>query len=302
MNSFISKERTGLFVVLGYLLLCFALFIAENNQPSQIPTDPKEISLLKIAQVVTSTLLFILPVTLFCRFLRPERSAFLNMNTMPHIYFLITAAACIFFALPAVGGLEQLNRDIHLPEAFASTESWMHQKENEAEKVYLAFFEDKSAYGLIINLLVMGFVAALSEELFFRGLLQQMFIKNKINAHVAIVLTAVLFSAFHLQFFGFLPRLFLGMVLGYLYYITQNLWVSIAAHFFNNAFAVISVHMFSDEMATAATNSPATEEQQSIGIGFVLLSIAMVAGQLIFLQRFVNRVKMPPTNGPTNYE
>ncbi|HXB40563.1 MAG TPA: CPBP family intramembrane glutamic endopeptidase [Bacteroidia bacterium] len=295
MNSFISKDRFGLFIVLGYLLLCFVLFIAENNQPVQVPTDAKEISMLKIAQVITSTLLFIVPVTLFCRYLRPERSAFLNMNTMPHLYFLITAAACIFFALPAVAGFEQWNLGIHLPSAFSSTESWMHQKENDAEKVYLAFFEDKSTLGLIINLLVMGLVAALSEELFFRGLLQQIFIKNKINAHIAIVLTAVLFSAFHLQFFGFLPRLFLGIVLGYLYYITQNLWVSIAAHFFNNAFAIISVHMFTEEAAPAAANSPAGQEQ-SIGIAFILLSLVMVAAQLIFLQRFVNRTKLPTTH------
>jgi len=179
---------------------------------------------------------------------------------------------------------------IHYPQGLSHIETWMHQKENEAEKVYLAFFEDKSATGLLINLLVMGLVAALSEELFFRGILQQIFIKNKINAHVAIILTAVLFSAFHLQFFGFLPRLFLGLVLGYLYYITQNLWVPITAHFLNNAFAVVSVHLFSDEIASAPAQPPAGEEQ-NIGIAFVLLSIAMVAGQLYFLHRFIARLK-----------
>jgi len=291
----ISKDRIGLFIVLGYLLLCFVLIIAENDQPVQVPTGAKEISLLKAAQVITSTLLFIVPVTLFCRFMRPERSLFLQMNQMPHIYFLITAAACIFFALPAVAGLEQWNQNIHLPEAFSGTESWMKQKEIDAEKVYLAFFEDKSALGLLINLLVMGLVAALSEELFFRGLLQNILIKNKLNPHFAILLAAVLFSAFHLQFFGFLPRLFLGVVLGYLYFITQNLWVSIAAHFFNNAFAIISVHLFSDEMVAPVANAPA-EPAQNIGIAFVLLSMAMVAGQLFFLQRFINRMKTPPTN------
>ncbi len=293
MNS-LAKDRYGLYLVLGYLLLIFTIIIAENGESVQIPTDPKAISFLKAAQVITSTLLFIVPVTLFCRFMRPERSAFLQMNGMPHLYFLITAAACIFFALPAVAGLEQWNQHIHLPSFFGDTESWMQQKEKDAEKIYLAFFEDKSTLGLIINLLVMGLVAALSEELFFRGLLQQMLIKNKVNAHVAIILAAVLFSAFHLQFFGFLPRLFLGIVLGYLYYITQNLWVAITAHFVNNAFAIISVHMFSDEIVPAA-QAPA-EPAQQIGIAFVLLSMVMVAGQLVFLQRFINRSKLPPTN------
>ena len=290
MNNPISKDRTGLFIVLGYLAFCFTLFIAGDSDAGQIPTDPQQISILKAVQVITSTLLFIVPVTLFCRFMRPERNAFLNMGAMPHIYFLITGAACIFFALPAVAGLEQWNQHIHLPSFFSQTESWMQQKEKNAEDVYLAFFEDKSALGLLINLLVMGLVAALSEELFFRGLLQQLFIKNKVNVHVAIFITAALFSAFHLQFFGFLPRFFLGLVLGYLYYITQNLWVSIAAHFFNNAFAIISVHLFSDELVESA-QKPAGPEQ-NIGIAFVLLSMVMVAGQLWFLQRFVNRMKL----------
>src|SRR6185437_15872902 len=105
--------------------------------------------------------------------------------------------------------------------------------------------------GLIINLLVMAFMAALSEEIFFRGLLQQMLIKNKINAHVAIVITAILFSAFHLQFFGFIPR----MVLGYLYYITQNLWVSIIAHFCNNAFAVVAMHFYNQDVTAEGSQN-----------------------------------------------
>lgn len=288
------KDRMGLFIVLGYLLLCFVLIIAENNQPVSVPLG-KDINFLKAAQIITSTLLFIVPATLFCRFLRPERSAFLNLNAAPHFYYFITAAATIFFALPAVAGFEEWNGAIHLPKNFASLESWMRQKENDAAKLTMLFFQDKSTVGLILNLLVMGLVAALSEEFFFRGLLQQILIKNRLNAHIAIFITAVLFSAFHLQFFGFLPRLFLGIILGYLYYITQNLWVSITAHFFNNAFAIVAAHYFSEDMVTTPNSNAAPE--QNISIAFILLSVVMVVGQLVFLQRFVNRIKtLPPEN------
>lgn len=286
MNQLISKDRIGLFVTLGYLVVIFTLILAEDDGGQ---TANMSLSILRAVQVISSTLLFIVPVTLFCRFLRPERSAFLQMNSRPHFYFIITAAACIFFALPAVAGLEQWNQLIQLP---VGTESWMQQKEKDAEKVYMAFFEDKSSLGLVINLLVMGLVAALSEELFFRGLVQRILIKNKINPHVAIFIAAFLFSAIHMQFYGFLPRLFLGMVLGYLYYITQNLWVAIAAHFFNNAFAIIEMHLFSEEMTDAANK--ARNADHNLGIAFVLLSFAMVVGQLYFLQRMVNRVKLPP--------
>jgi uncharacterized protein len=285
------KDKLGLWVVLGYLLLCFVMIIAENNQPVTMPTG-KEINFLKAAQVVMSTILFIIPTAVFCRYLRPERSAFLNLNTVPHIYYFITAGAAIFFALPAVAGFEEWNQAIHLPSSFSSLENWMRQKENDAAKLTMVFFQDKSTVGLILNLLVMGLIAALSEEFFFRGILQQMFIKNRVNAHVAIIITAILFSAFHLQFFGFLPRLFLGIVLGYLYHITQNLWVSITAHFFNNAFAIVAAHFFDEDLVAAPATGAAPE--QSIGIAFVLLSVAMVVGQLVFLHRFVNRMKTFP--------
>ena len=286
MNTTNFKDRLGLFTVLAYLILCFVLMLAENSASTQLPDSIKDINVLKAMQVVLTTLLFILPATIFCRFMRDERSAFLNMNAGPQLYYILTAAACILFALPAVSGLEMWNQQIHLPQSMASLETWMRAKETEAEKITLLFFEDKSIGGLVINLLVMGFMAALSEEIFFRGLIQQLFIKNKINVHVAIVLTAILFSAFHLQFFGFIPRMFLGILLGYLYYLTQNLWVSIIAHFCNNAFAVVAMHFYVPD-ATGVVNT-----DQPIGVAYVVLSLAMVVGQLVMLNRFVKKTRL----------
>lgn len=291
MNNLISKDRYGLILVLVYLALIFGISLVDTGNESAAASP--SINVIKAWQVVISTIFFIVPVTLYCRFMRPERNAFLNMGSMPHIYFFITAAACIFFALPAVAGLEQWNKGLHLPDAFSSLEKWMVEKDQSGQKFYESMLEDKSTQALLINLLVAGFIAALSEELFFRGLLQQMFIKNRVNPHLAIWITAILFSAIHLQFFGFFSRMFLGAILGYLYYITKNLWVSIAAHFFNNAFLIVYIHNLSEE--ALSTEKPAGPEE-TIGIAFVLLSIAMVGTQLFFLQRFVNRMKLPPTD------
>jgi CAAX protease family protein len=289
MNASTFKDRIGLFTILTYFIVLFGLMLLENSSAEQIPDTVKEVNFIKIMQVVLTTLIFILPATLFCCFMRDERTAFLNMNKTPNLYFILTAAACILFALPAVSGLESWNVAIHLPSSMSNIETWMRGKESEAEKITDMFFQDKSIGGLVINILVMAFMAALSEEIFFRGLLQQIFIKNKINPHVAIVIAAILFSAFHLQFFGFIPRMFLGMVLGYLYYITQNLWVSITAHFCNNAFAVIATHFYTPEIT--GTEGGAIPAEQSIGVAFVLLSLAMVIGQLVLLQRYANKIK-----------
>lgn len=272
-----------------YFMVCFGLMLMESNAPISIPNSPKEINMLKVLQVISSTLIFILPATVFCRVLRPERNAFLQMNSAPHFYFAITAVACIFFAFPAVSGLESWNSHLHLP-GMNGTEEWMRLKENQAEKITLMFFEDRSVTGLLINIFVMGFIAALSEEVFFRGLLQQIMIKNRINPHAAIIITAILFSAFHLQFFGFIPRLFLGIVLGYLYYLTQNLWVSIIGHFFNNSFAVVAMYLYGEDI----TSSPASAGSE-VNILLVLLSLVMVSAQLIMLNRYIKKVNARDT-------
>jgi membrane protease YdiL (CAAX protease family) len=92
---------------------------------------------------------------------------------------------------------------------------------------------------LLLNLLVIAIVPAIGEELLFRGYLQQSFSNWLSNPHVAIIVTAVLFSAIHLHFQAFLPRFILGVLLGYLFYWSGSLWLPILAHFANNAQAVI---------------------------------------------------------------
>jgi hypothetical protein len=63
------------------------------------------------------------------------------------------------------------------------------------------------------------------------------------NPHVAIILSAAIFSFIHFQFYGFLPRMFLGILLGYMFYITGSLWTSILMHFLNNGAAVVLYYL-----------------------------------------------------------
>ena len=96
--------------------------------------------------------------------------------------------------------------------------------------------------GLLLNLLIIALIPAVGEELTFRGVLQQGLMR-KMNPHVAIVISAAIFSFIHFQFFGFLPRLFLGLLLGYMFYITGSLWTSILMHFVNNGTVVVLYYL-----------------------------------------------------------
>src|SRR5207344_1198984 len=96
-----------------------------------------------------------------------------------------------------------------------------------------------SVLSLAINLFIIAFLPALGEELFFRGMMQKLFSQLTKNNHLAIIITSIIFSAIHLQFYGFLPRMVLGIFLGYLLVWSGSLWLPILAHFVNNASAVL---------------------------------------------------------------
>jgi hypothetical protein len=132
---------------------------------------------------------------------------------------------------------------MNLPSVLSETEKWMRNAEATAKTLTEAFLADTSVSGLLLNLFVIAFMAGISEEIFFRGVLQKSLFEGTKNIHVAIWITAILFSAFHLQFYGFIPRMVMGAALGYMFYWSQSLWVPIFAHFANNGTAVLFTWM-----------------------------------------------------------
>ena len=133
---------------------------------------------------------------------------------------------------PFIGLLLEWNMMIPFPD-------WLLSSDGKSEAIVEAFLKMSTYWDLLFTLLVVAVVPAIGEELLFRGYLQQSFSKWLSNPHVAIIVTAVLFSAIHLHFQGFFPRFILGVLLGYLFYWSGSLWLPILAHFTNNAQAVI---------------------------------------------------------------
>ena len=117
------------------------------------------------------------------------------------------------------------------------------------------FLRDNTGKDLLINLFVVGFLAAISEELFFRGVLQKILIERIKNIHLAIFACALLFSALHQEFYALIPRVLLGMLLGYAYVYSNSLWVPICIHFVNNATAVILDSLYKQGFTSFNPNS-----------------------------------------------
>ncbi len=145
--------------------------------------------------------------------------------------------------------------------------------EADAEDMMMAFTSAKNLWGLLVNLLMIGVIAAVGEELIFRGLLQRLLWGMVKNIHLAVVITAILFSAFHFQFFSFLPRFVLGLVLGYLMHYGRSIWYPIVAHFVNNAMGVIYYYF--------SSRGSADDMLEEIGTS-TLIPVAAVASLVLF--------------------
>ncbi|HEY4799303.1 MAG TPA: CPBP family intramembrane glutamic endopeptidase, partial [Bacteroidia bacterium] len=202
-------------------------------------SNPNIIKAMKIAQAVSAILMFIIPSLVFAFLSSEKKISALKMNKGFHPMIGLAAIALVFVAMPVINWTGELNSHLALPDFMSGVEKWMKNSEDSLKKLTDAFLQMNGIGDLIVNVIVIALLAAVGEELLFRGTIQTIFIEWMKNKHVAIIVTSILFSALHAQFYGFLPRMLLGVVLGYLYLWSGSLWLSMLFHFLNNGIAVL---------------------------------------------------------------
>lgn len=203
-------------------------------------TDPAMTPLLKYFQILSALGFFVFPPLIFARFLRQKAGPFFLAGQRPDGMTSMWVCCLMILTMPLISWLIDLNLQMQLPAFLSSVEDWMKASEDQAETVTRVFLSTTTWQGLSVNLLMVAILPAVGEELVFRGTLIRLFREWTGNIHVAVIIVAFLFSSMHMQFYGFLPRLVLGLLLGYLFVWTANLWIVILAHFINNGFAVIA--------------------------------------------------------------
>lgn len=202
-------------------------------------SDPTTVVALKYFQIVNQIGFFILPALIFVILTDNNPPAYLWLNGKVRRFSLVFGMILLVVSMPFIGWILELNNRIHLPPALDHIETWMRNSEESAEKLTNAFLSTSSWSGFLVNLLMVAVLAAVGEELIFRGILVRLFREWTRNVHLAVIIPAALFSALHLQFYGFFGRLLLGVMLGYLFVWSGSLWVPIIVHFLNNATAVV---------------------------------------------------------------
>jgi CAAX protease family protein len=229
-------------------------------------SNPALLTFLRGSLVVQFFALYIIPVFLFARFCDPKPTEYLGLTSAKPIYFIL-GIAILLVALPIVDWTGTINHQL-IPET-TTIGKWMKAMEESTAKQIGFMLKRNTVQDLWLNLVLVAVFAGVGEELFFRGVLQRLFIKLFKNPWAGILVTAFIFSAIHVQFYGFIPRFILGILLGLIYWYSGSLWPAIIAHFAYDAFAVIMIWF-----------NPALAEQDSVAVSLgnktLLAAISLV--------------------------
>lgn len=268
----------------GIAVLITGVDFMESQQLLKPPFGPKSKIFMYVAQGFSHFLGFTLFALVFIKYMdKMSLKTYFNkknMGVQPSI--LIALATFSFMIFNSI--IIEWNMNIEFPEFMKGFGEWARSMEDRMMEL-TALLSSYDSFGeMLIALVIIGIFPAIGEELVFRGLLQNKLQTATKNAHLAIWISAIIFGAFHMQFFGVVPRILLGALFGYIYLYSGNIWYPILAHFVNNGLAVIIMYIgpkYIDDF-------DATEVDTAVPI---YVSIIGLFACLIFFRYFTNLIK-----------
>jgi membrane protease YdiL (CAAX protease family) len=207
-----------------------------------------------ILQYFGTTLPLVAAPLAFSYFIVRNPDEYLRMNFRFSWLLIVIVFVTMMLSNPVIEFLANLNAKMVLPKFLKGVQDWMRESEDQTKKLSDVMMEMHSIWSMIFNLLFIGLLTAIVEEFLFRGCLQTIFVRWTKNKHVAVWIVAILFSAFHMEFFGFLPRLFLGVLFGYFTAWSGSVWPSVWAHFVNNGTIVVITYLASQKLVNIDAN------------------------------------------------
>lgn len=248
------------------------------KNPESVPNGWYALMLLQgIAHVFT----YLVPPLLFWYYMERKtiRSFEIQSVSQPLVWGSVLLLVLAF--MPFNSLIIEWNSTMTLPGFLSGVEEWMRDKEDQLAKLteYLTAFETFDQF--VIAMVVIGIIPAIGEEVLFRGVIQRKLAEQWVNIHVAIWVTAAIFSAIHVQFYGFLPRMLLGALFGYLYYWTGSLRVAIFGHFINNGFMVLMIYLYHQKMVDINI-----EDSTSVPFGAAMVSLVVSLGLLYSIRQW----------------
>jgi len=281
-----------IFTIIGYIIGIAIYGTGIIFQSVQVLSGESQYGLgfLKLIQIFSTIGTFIIPALFFARLQEKRPAAYLQLSTPVNPFLVILAIAIMLFSTPILEWTVSLNKQMRLPDFMSGLERWMRMQEDQLERLTFMLLKVNDVPNLLLNLLMIAVLPAIGEELIFRGCLQRILTDWTKNYHWGIWLAAAIFSAIHMQFYGFLPRMLLGALFGYLLVWSGSLWIPILAHFINNGAAVIFAYFYTRR---GESLEKLNETGYDKNIFLLLFSVVITA---FLLQLFFNKRTMINNN------
>jgi len=226
-------------IAVGIIMIMYGLktftALAQANT-----TAPHFVMSLWILQTAGTTLPVLITPLYFARFVVNDNKEYIKPNFKFPWVLMLLVLVIMFISSPVIEFLSNINQKMILPHFL----QWMRNSEDATEKMVAALLQMKTIWDMLFDLVFVGLLTAIAEEFMFRGCLQTIFERWFKNTHAAIWVAAILFSAIHMEFFGFLPRLMLGAMFGYFVAWSGSVWPAVWAHFLNNGTAVVATYLY----------------------------------------------------------
>ena len=293
-------------LLLGFMALClcvayavmfawglggFGLSVGQLMNAMQRPTTtPEGWEVLMMAQGVTLGLVFGGGALALASALGYRWAEYFNPRRLGAGWWLLAAALLVVVVLPLMSVVIAWNAGAHFPAALHGFEVWARASEDRAAVLTKFLTQFTSSARFVVAVLVIALVPAVAEELVFRGVIQKNLVRW-FSPHVGVWLGAAIFSAVHLQFFGFVPRFVLGLMLGYLYLWSGNILVSMAAHFTQNALQLLILYLAQRGQFGWGFDPDSTD---ALPLALVVPSVLLTTGLLLWLHRSMS-APAPPT-------
>jgi membrane protease YdiL (CAAX protease family) len=243
-------------------------------------------AMMKFLQVLYSIGLFMAPALLAGFLIRKNPLDYLRANRRVNISMAGLVIVLMIVSIPWINYLGFLNEKLSLPDRWSEWMEQIRQSDESSWELMKSYLATDKVGGLLFNLFMIALVPAIGEEFLFRGILQRIFAEWFRNVHLAVWLAAILFSLAHYQFLGFIPRICLGALFGYIFAWTANIWIPVIAHLVNNAVGVIYYYLFlqgtigSDPQQLGMQGNPFLFIMGSIGLTAIGMFVIRQAGKM----------------------
>ncbi len=277
-----------IFSLVGLLLTMLTAWLIFGIAPGEISIGGqeyslKEINYFKYIQALQHISIFLIPSLIISFFMKRDIGSYLGINRWTGALAAVLSMLFIFFLIPLTSYLGWLNTGLDLPGWLEGMEEWMLGKEEQAGRLTSLLINTTTIGGLMVNMLIIAVIPAVGEEFLYRGVLQKIFLAWFRSGHLAVLLTAFIFSATHLQFYGFLPRFVLGLAFGYMYLWSGSIWLPVLAHLVNNAIPVFLSYLLGWENINSAVDEFSAQD------GLFVIVPTLIAALILFNIRRISQ-------------